>query len=218
MPDHTNQIIQEVDIMIHEINEIVSLVSTGPIGTNTYILKNSPVIVIDPGFGIGHHLKEECVVLLTHSHYDHICGLNEIKVTKVYVSEEDLQGLGDPSVNKSSFFGNSFVYDGPFDIFQDTLTIGKWHFDVIRTPGHTKGSVVLSTDGMFFTGDTIFMDSIGRTDFPESDEKKMVESIKMLLNIFKKVDPDLLVLPGHMEWGKVKELLKRNYFLREALI
>lgn len=200
-------------IVINRVTHIL----TGPIGTNTYVLQNDPPIVIDPGYGIEKIVDQECIVLLTHMHFDHICGLKKLKPLKVYISKPDLAGLYDPVMNKSHLFGNSYCYQGECETFSDKLDIGDWHFRIIETPGHTAGSVVLVTDKVFFTGDTIFIDSIGRTDFPESSESSMVESLKKLSVLFKQADPDSMVLPGHMQCGTVADVLEKNVFLREVL-
>ncbi|HEY8542308.1 MAG TPA: MBL fold metallo-hydrolase [Pseudothermotoga sp.] len=203
--------------MTSKINAHITHTLTGPIGTNTYVLENNPPIVIDPGYGVGKIVDQECIVLLTHMHFDHICGLTELKPLKVYISKSDLKGLSDAMLNKSHFFGTSYRYMNQCEIFANELKIGDWHFQIIETPGHTPGSVVFVTDKVFFTGDTIFIDSIGRTDFPESDENSMLESLKKLSIIFKKTDPNSLILPGHMEYGTVADVLEKNLFLREAL-
>lgn len=203
--------------MISKIDARITRVLTGPIGTNTYVLENNPPIVIDPGYGAEKIIDRECIVLLTHMHFDHICGLNELKPLKVYISKPDLKGLSDEKLNKSHFFGTDYRYMNQCETFADDLKIGDWHFQIIETPGHTSGSVVFMTDKIFFTGDTIFIDSVGRTDFPESDEDLMLESLRKLLILFKKVDQNSLILPGHMEYGTVADVLEKNLFLREAL-
>ncbi|MEJ5229091.1 MAG: MBL fold metallo-hydrolase [Pseudothermotoga sp.] len=204
--------------MVNVIDERITHLLTGPIGTNTYVLKNNPVIVIDPGYGVKEFVRGECIVLLTHMHFDHICGLKELKPLRVYISKTDLNGLRDPKVNKSDLFRNGFSYNGECEILPEKIELGEWHFRVIETPGHTMGSVVYATEKFFFTGDTIFMESIGRTDFPESDETKMLESLRKLARIFKGVDRKTFVLPGHMEWGFVGDLFEKNCFFKEALI
>lgn len=204
--------------MISKIDEHIWHISTGPIGTNTYILENNPPIVIDPGYGVKDFVDKECIVLLTHMHFDHICGLSELKPLKVYISKPDLAGLSDAVMNKSFFFGKDFRYTGECELLSDRLNIGVWHFRIIETPGHTLGSVVFELDGIFFTGDTIFIDSVGRTDFPESDEGSMLESLGRLMTLFKEVNPNSLVLPGHMQYGTVADVFEKNVFLKEVSI
>ncbi len=189
-------------------------VQTGPIGTNTYFFKTSPTVVIDPGYGIGQILKEECVVLLTHGHFDHICGLNELNVLKVFVSKDDSLALKDPSRSLSNLFSSKFIYNGDFEVLLDEkLEIGGITFLVLRAPGHTPGSVIYKTDGLWFTGDTVFLNSIGRTDLPGSDEETMAETLEKLSKFLRESDPKEIILPGHMDWGTIEEAFSRNPFL-----
>ena len=199
---------------MQKVTDYITRVVTGPIETNTYIIETSPPIVVDPGTGISQYVKKPCVVLLTHTHYDHICGLAEINVQKVYVSKEDLAGLRDPNMNLSRVFGVEFSWSGEYQLFESEMSISGLKFQVLSTPGHTKGSVVLMLENVFFTGDTIFLNSIGRVDFPSSSRKKMKESIAKLLTVFRGVDPEAIVLPGHMEWGSVHQLLRLNPFFK----
>jgi len=199
---------------MEKVTDHITRVITGPIETNTYIIKTSPPIVIDPGTGISQYVKEPCAVLLTHTHYDHICGLTEINVERVYVSKEDLAGLSNPDINLSQVFGVEFSWNGEYQIFESEMSISGLKFRVLSTPGHTQGSVVLMLENVFFTGDTVFLDSIGRIDFPSSSRKKMKESISKLLTVFKGADPESIVLPGHMEWGSVRQLLRLNPFFK----
>ena len=79
------------------------------------------------------------------------------------------------------------------DSYPDTITVAGLAFQVLHTPGHTPGSVCLICDGAIFTGDTLFAGSCGRTDFPGSDPKEMVHSLKKLATL----PGDYTVLPGH---------------------
>lgn len=199
-----------------QINDLVLCLATGPIGTNTYLLRTEPVIVIDPGYGIGSIVKSSCVVFLTHGHFDHVCGLKELNVEKVYVSKEDSMYLKDPSLNLSIHFGERFTFEGFVEILtNDTLSECGVDFQVIYAPGHTPGSILLRTNGVIFSGDTIFLDSIGRTDLPGGDEVAMSKTLNRLRKILRSFPTDLLILPGHGEFGKVGDILKYNDFLKE---
>lgn len=81
-------IIAEVrNVQTFKVSDSVQCVVTGPIGTNSYIVWTHPVLVIDPGYGTGSIVREPCIVLLTHGHFDHVCGLKELDCEKVYISE-----------------------------------------------------------------------------------------------------------------------------------
>lgn len=198
------------------INDLVSCIVTGPIGTNTYLLRTEPVIVVDPGYGIGSIVKSSCVVFLTHGHFDHICGLKELNIEKVYISEEDSICLKDPSLNLSTHFGERFTFEGFIEVItSDTLSECGLDFQIIYAPGHTPGSILLRTNGVIFSGDTIFLDSIGRTDLPRGDETVMLRTLKRLRQVLRGFRSDLLVLPGHGEFGTIEDVLKHNDFLKE---
>lgn len=203
-------------LQLFQIKGLVFRIVTGPIGTNTYLLETDPKIVVDPGYGIGTIVKEPCVVLLTHGHFDHICGLKELNAKKVYISREDSKHLRDPLLNLSSYFGERFVFDGTIEILtENVLNEGGLEFQIIHAPGHTPGSILLKVSDVIFSGDTIFLDSIGRTDLPSGDEATMVRTLKRLRQIFKSFRPDSMILPGHGEFGTIEYILKYNDFLKE---
>ena len=84
--------------------------------------------------------------------------------------------------------------------------------DIITTPGHTPGSIIIRYAGYLFTGDLLFKDSIGRTDLPGGDSAKMKTSLSLL----KTLDKNLIVLPGHGDETTLEDELKNNYFLNNG--
>jgi glyoxylase-like metal-dependent hydrolase (beta-lactamase superfamily II) len=186
--------------------------TSGFIATNTYIFeRNGEIFVVDPGFGIGEYLERKPVkVLLTHGHYDHIAGLVELNVVDVYISKEDKELLYDSNKNFSHLFGKDFIFNG------ETKDIDK-HFYTIKTPGHTLGSRIIIIEDLIFTGDTIFCNTIGRSDLGGSKEL-MNKTIKNLNELFLDFDENMFILPGHEKICKISDLFKFNPFFKRGII
>ena len=138
-------------------------------------------------------------ILLTHGHYDHIAGVEEVRALSgapVYIHQADAGMLTDGRANLAYQ-----LTDAPFRKVQnfttvtdgDVLHVGSRDIQVLHTPGHTPGGVCYLTEEMLFSGDTLFCGSIGRTDFPGSDPAQMQNSLKKIATL-----PDALqVFPGH---------------------
>ena len=139
-------------------------------------------------------------ILLTHGHFDHMLGAEKFRQefsAKVVIHCLDEDKLSSAVGSLYSHFDrdNSFaptsaditVKDG------DTLPFGKETIEVIHTPGHTKGGVCYKIRDLLFTGDTLFKGTIGRTDFPDSDEMEMLESLIRL----DKLEMNYKIYPGH---------------------
>lgn len=201
--------------------------ATGILGTNTYLVINEETkqaVVIDPAalpkrlkaYIEENELKMEAV-LLTHAHFDHIMGVDlfveEYGVPVVYVHEEDAEMMTDPSLNLSNVYTRGYTYSG-FTCIRDkqVLKHAGMEFQVIHTPGHTRGGVsyYLADNHVLFSGDTLFQNSIGRTDFETSSMSDMVHSIKDKL--FELPD-DTLVYPGHMGVTKIGHEKKYNPYV-----
>lgn len=185
----------------------VRALSVGGLGTNCYIVtdNNRHAAVIDPGDEAARILdmlkKHGAVlkaVLLTHAHFDHmgaLAALVQESGTPVYVHRDDLSAMTDGVKNLSAVFGMPLrtvatatpLTDG------DTVTVGDMTFTVLHTPGHTPGSCCYRLDDVLFSGDTLFCESIGRTDFPGGDIHAMKASLARLLTL----QGDITVYPGH---------------------
>lgn len=139
-------------------------------------------------------------ILLTHGHYDHILGVEKFRQTlggQVVIHSLDADKLSSEmkslyifSGSESEFIPTSAditVNDG------DTLPFGSETVEVIHTPGHTKGGVCYKIRDIIFSGDTLFKGTIGRTDFPDSDEYEMLSSLKKLYAL----EDDYKIYPGH---------------------
>lgn len=197
----------------------------GDIYTNTYILKDESsgkLAVVDPAcesellFNAVDELGADLqYVLLTHGHFDHIGGvasLLEKYSPQVVIGELELTLLNTPSLNGSAWH-NLHIDKIDVDLIlkdNDTFMFGDTEIKYISTPGHTAGSGCYIVDDMIFSGDTLFCQSIGRTDFPTSSGRDMMLSL-MRLNDLK---GDYIVYPGHDVSTTLENERKYNPYMR----
>lgn len=188
----------------------ITVLTVGPVYTNCYIANqegNSACIVVDPGDEaekIASYIKKKGLtcegILLTHGHFDHITGVSGLVSAvggKVYACEKERELLGDPQLNASAMAGYEVALEPEF-LLRDgqVLEIAGLKFRVIHTPGHTKGGCCYyaEEDKVLFSGDTIFMESIGRTDFPTGNGRELLESVR---NKVLTLPDDVRIYPGH---------------------
>ena len=178
----------------------------GLLGSNSYIVYDDETkncLIIDLGgdflqiYGkiktLGLNLSG---VILTHGHYDHVAGCKDCKGKgfKIYSSREDAKMLVSPD-NLSSFFGaDGFSVEADGILDEGNNKIGGINFKVIKTPGHTSGSICILIENLLFSGDTLFKSSFGRYDFPTGNLQDLKSSIKEKLFL---LDGKTVVLPGH---------------------
>ncbi|MGN1267339.1 MAG: MBL fold metallo-hydrolase [Dorea sp.] len=189
---------------------------TGIISTNCYLVINEDTkqaVIIDPAAcpkKILNYIEENELsieaILLTHGHFDHIMGidgfLERFKVP-VYVHEADEETMNDPRLNQSAVYTNGYTFAGAQYLRdKQTLDLAGYTFEVIHTPGHTRGCCCyyVADENVLFSGDTLFYCSVGRTDFENSSMSDMVHSVREKL--FKLPD-ETLVYPGHMGATKI---------------
>ncbi len=193
-------------------------VITGLLRVNTYFLVNDKMqaLVIDCGENYKRVKSTEQelgvkieAVLLTHAHFDHAGSAKKLQDdgAKIYISELDADKLTAEG-SLSSNFGRKFEQFTPDFTFSDgqTLNVLGINIDVIATPGHTDGSVTFKVDNALFTGDTLFYDSVGRTDFPTGSREDMIRSVKKLFAL----SGDYQVYPGHDEFTTLERERKYN--------
>lgn len=158
-------------------------------------------------------------VLLTHAHVDHIAGLSRFREIwpdlpiLIHATERDY--LGDPQDNLSAALATPIRAPEPTGILAtDTvMTLADHAFAILHTPGHSPGGITLYAPdlGVAFVGDTLFNGSIGRTDFPHSDQEALMRSIHTSLMSL----PDhTRVLPGHGPETTIGAERQSNPFLQ----
>ncbi len=195
---------------------IIKVFSTGPVETNTILLacpKTLKAAIIDVPFSSKDLLIDEIknlklkpeMILLTHSHWDHIGEVIELKKAlniPIYVHSEDAGNLEVPG---SDGLPLVFPVQGgrPDHLLKDgdVLELGSLKIDVIHTPGHTPGGVCfwIKDENVLISGDTLFRGTIGRLNFPSSKPKLMWESLKRL----SKLPAETRVVPGHGKETKI---------------
>lgn len=155
-------------------------------------------------------------ILLTHGHFDHVLGVNKLKEktgAKVLVHESDAFMLSKINEVMSLFGMGPYEvpkYDGTFKD-GDVIKIGDKEIKIIHTPGHTEGCVSFLVDGKLFSGDTLFRESVGRTDLPGGSLKKLSDSVK---NVLFKLDDETEVYPGHGEPTTIGHEKKFNEIIK----
>lgn len=202
---------------------VVERLVVGPLETNCYILKSGEeVAIIDPG-GEGARILERVaqlggtvrMVINTHGHIDHIAGNGEIVAAtgaELLIHKLDAPMLSEPDGNLSVLTGMRVDSPKPDRLLVegDELVIGREVLKVVHTPGHTPGSICLLGNGYVFTGDTLFIDSIGRVDFPGGSERDIQMSLSRLQALLSR---EALLYPGHGPVGSFGRALLVNPFL-----
>jgi len=204
---------------------ILETVPVGPFQANCYILAakdNSAAIVIDPGWDeakirriLSQHNLKAAFIINTHGHIDHI-GSDDSFGVPIYIHRDDAVLLEDPQLNLSNFLLSSFRVSSKVKILEDKQRIesGQIELEVIHTPGHTPGGICLlmrrPENKILFTGDSLFYQSIGRTDFPGADESLLIKSIKEKLL---KLNDDTIIYPGHGPSSTIGQEKRDNPFL-----
>lgn len=188
----------------------IGKITLGTCQTNCYFVYEegkSEVLFFDPadrGDYIYEGLKAKgfsvAAILLTHGHFDHIWGgerLHELSGAKVYACESEKELCMNVSMNISAAAGRECSIE-PDVLLKDgeQVTIAGITFKVIATPGHTGGSCCyyFEKDKVLISGDTLFQESVGRTDFPTGSMSTLVRSIKEKLMV---LPEDVNVYPGH---------------------
>ncbi len=200
----------------------------GPLQTNCYliILPSNRVLMIDPGGPeveiIAKQVKTDgqiiSDILVTHAHFDHYnwgkLVKNIFEKAKIWIGEEDSKILPEIFDWGNNFNISTPQYFDPDELIQKntTLEFDNLSLTCIDSPGHTPGSTVyfLKEMKVAFTGDVLFKQSIGRTDFPFCDPGDMEST---LLHLTKILPDETRILPGHGESTSMGEEKSSNPFL-----
>ncbi len=190
----------------------IGRITLGSYATNCYFVYRegeTKVLFFDPA-DQGDYLYdalrkkgfEVSAILLTHGHFDHIWGAQKLRAlsgAKIYALDEEEALLLDTGMNVSEMAGractvkaNEFLKDG------QEMVLEGMAFQVIATPGHTSGSCCFyfKEEGILISGDTLFQESVGRTDFPTGSYSQIIRSIKEKLFV---LPDEVKVYPGHGE-------------------
>ena len=196
----------------------IKTLTVGALGTNCYIIQNNnTAYIIDPGGDTEDiissvkemGIKEITAILLTHAHIDHISAITEVAKTlcidNIYLTGSDIELYNSPENSILPFI--PAVKNPP----RTTDHLDNKDFQIIHTPGHTKGSTCFyfKDDKTLFSGDTLFQAGIGRTDLPGGNYKDIMTSIKE--KIFTLPD-DTIVYPGHGSKTNIKKERTTNPF------
>lgn len=186
-------------------------IAVGPLSVNCFVLgceRSHDGIVVDPGGdvelieqAVRKHGLKICTIVNTHGHFDHIGGNRravEYFNACLLIHQADSFLLGKVAevagmygmVGENSPEPDGFLYDGM------EISFGDYAINVLHTPGHTQGGCCLyiKNESIIITGDTLFADSIGRTDLPGGSHEQLLESIRSKLFT---LPDDVVAYPGH---------------------
>jgi glyoxylase-like metal-dependent hydrolase (beta-lactamase superfamily II) len=205
----------------------------GPLNTNAYVIydvSTLEALVIDPATDeilpkisdlISSGLKVVGIIA-THGHADHVCGvkgLRELVGCRFMLHELDVEVLKE-SVEWALEWGIDISFnDVRPDILLkggEVLRLGSDEIRIIHTPGHTPGSITIyiPSSKVLFTGDTLFKESVGRTDLPGGSWDKLVNSLRMLVTRFER---DVVVYPGHGPSSTIGYEVDNNLYVKRVL-
>lgn len=182
----------------------------GAVQTNCYFVMDDETkecVIVDPGDEakkLLQYLQDKNLtlkaILLTHGHFDHIIAVDSIREVypvPVYAAKAEKEVLSDAMTNLSVQMGSSVTVEADHWLLDgDTIELLGREVRCILTPGHTCGGMCyyFPKDGILFSGDTLFQESVGRTDFPTGSMSTLIHSVREKLFVLPKA---VRVYPGH---------------------
>ena len=199
----------------------------GYFAVNCYIVELKDLkILIDPGADfktvqellISNNIRPD-LIINTHGHYDHIGAVPEVVEEygiNFYIDREEEQIVIDPEKNCSSIFGQNTLSLKTYNLISgaDKKYFNRFEIEIIKTPGHTPGSIIIKIEKKLFTGDLLFKGAIGRTDLPGGN----LSDIKSSLLKLKRFDKDLEVFPGHGPGTSLENEFETNPYLDSVFL
>ncbi|MDD2959354.1 MAG: MBL fold metallo-hydrolase [Lachnospiraceae bacterium] len=188
----------------------IESMTLGPVAANCYLVKNQDIgelLIIDAAASPERIRQKICdmqavprAILLTHGHYDHIGAVEEIRreyEIPVYCMEPEEEVLESSRLNLSEMFGQPMTLKAD-QLLKDgqKLELAGLKLQALNTPGHTQGGgcYYFPENGILFSGDTLFCESVGRSDFPTGSASVLVRSIREKLLV---LPDETKVYPGH---------------------
>ena len=205
---------------------VIEKMILGALGTNCYVVydeESREAFVVDPASSF-ERIKNKIdslslklkYIILTHAHFDHVEALDELYEhydAKLCIGKNEENALSDSTLNLCAYAGGTspkakadmLLMDG------DELSLGNSCVTIAETPGHTPGCISILVEDSVISGDTLFFESVGRTDFPGGNMRELIDSIKEKLFT---LPGNTKVYPGHGEATTIEHEIKNNPFIR----
>lgn len=207
----------------------VNIFPLGPLQTNCYVVCNeltNEAIIIDAGANPVWLLHAAApydvkAILLTHAHYDHIAGLNQIRnqmKAPLYLHGNEQEWLKNPELNRSGLWSSRLQEvicdEAEFELEDgQLLSLAGFTIKVLHTPGHSPGGTSFLIHHHLFCGDTLFARSIGRTDLPGGDHDQLMKSIRNKILV---LPDETLCHPGHGFQTNIARVKEDNLLIKDS--
>ncbi len=180
--------------------------SQGQLGANCYMVSTDDAALLIDVFTVTDTVRKfikdnagkQMLILATHRHFDHVAGIYDARLLSgaaVAIGRQDRAGLESREESLSSMFSLPQTEFSPDYLLEDgdVINLGSMAIRVMHTPGHTVGSVCYLLENVIFSGDTLFKQSVGRTDLPTGSREEQLRSLGKLFSL----NGDYTVYPGH---------------------